>query len=51
MSSRTPRLEIFPDRITENARSVIGLCRSHGAQVACVTKVTAAHPGDRKSVV
>lgn len=44
MSSRTPRLEIFPDRITENARSVIGLCRSHGAQVACVTKVTAAHP-------
>jgi len=44
MSIRTPRLEIFPERILENARSVISLCRAHGAQVACVTKVTSAHP-------
>ena len=41
---KTPRLEIYPQRITSNARSVIALCRAHGAQVACVSKVTAAHP-------
>lgn len=40
----TPRLEIFPDRIRENAKSVLALCRSHGAQMAAVTKVTSAHP-------
>jgi len=44
MSLRTPRLEIHPARITENARSVLALCRSHGAQMAAVTKVTCAHP-------
>jgi predicted amino acid racemase len=40
----TPRLEIHPERITTNARSVIRLCHDHGAKVACVTKVTCAHP-------
>ncbi len=45
MRFRTPRLEIYPDRIRANARSVIKLCRSHGAQIACVTKVTSAHLG------
>jgi predicted amino acid racemase len=40
----TPRLEIFPDRIAANARSVIDLCHRHGAQVAAVTKVVCAHP-------
>jgi len=44
MYCRTPRLEIYPDRIKENAQSVIGLCHGHGAKVACVTKVTCAHP-------
>jgi len=44
MYIRTPRLEIYPDRIATNARSVISLCHDHGAQVAAVTKVTAAHP-------
>ena len=44
MFIRTPRLEIFVDRIETNARSVIGLCRAHGIQVACVTKVMGAHP-------
>jgi len=44
MFIRTPRLEIFPDRITQNARAVIGLCQGHGAQVAAVCKVSAAHP-------
>lgn len=45
MKFRTPRLEIFPNRIKENAKSVIQLCRSHGAQIACVTKVASAHLG------
>ena len=40
---RTPRLEIYPERITGNAQSVVKLCHDHGAQVACVTKVAAAH--------
>lgn len=44
MYIRTPRLEIFPQRIEANARSVIKLCHDHGAQVACVTKVMSAHP-------
>ncbi len=45
MRFRTPRLEIYPDRIRANARAVIKLCRGHGADVACVTKVTSAHLG------
>ncbi|HYN41603.1 MAG TPA: alanine/ornithine racemase family PLP-dependent enzyme [Thermoanaerobaculia bacterium] len=44
MYIRTPRLEIYPDRITQNARSVINLCHFHGVQVAAVTKVACAHP-------
>ena len=44
MYFRTPRLEIFPERIAANARSVIAACHAHGGAVACVTKVTCAHP-------
>lgn len=44
MLIRTPRLEIYTDRIETNARAVINLCRAHGVQVACVTKVMSAHP-------
>jgi predicted amino acid racemase len=44
MYYRTPRLEIYPERITANAKSVIGSCHAHGGTVACVTKVTCAHP-------
>ncbi len=44
MFIRTPRLEIHPKRIEENARSVINLCHSHGVKVACVSKVVTAHP-------
>jgi predicted amino acid racemase len=40
----TPRLQIYPDRITFNAQKVIEQCRNNGVEVACVTKVTAAHP-------
>ncbi len=41
---KTPRLEIYPDRIRANAAAIIGQCHSAGVKVACVTKVTAAHP-------
>jgi len=41
---KTPRLEIYPERVGQNADSVIGLCHSHGVMAACVTKVVAAHP-------
>lgn len=41
---RSPRLEIFPDRIRSNAASVIGECHKAGIRVACVTKVLLAHP-------
>lgn len=44
MLRRTPRLEIFPDRLAANARAVLQACRRHGARVACVTKVACAHP-------
>src|SRR5512133_2424541 len=44
MFIRTPRLEIFPQRIEANARAVTNLIHAHGAQVACVTKVMSAHP-------
>lgn len=44
MFVRTPRLEIYTDRIETNARAVINLCKAHGAKVACVTKVMGAHP-------
>ncbi len=41
---KSPRLEIHPARIRENAASVLELCASHGVDVACVTKVASAHP-------
>ena len=44
MYLRTPRLEIYPQRIEANARTVVNLIHSFGAQVACVTKVMSAHP-------
>lgn len=40
---RTPRLEIFPERICHNTRSIVAQCHSAGVKVACVTKVTSAH--------
>lgn len=51
MSHRTPRLEIYPDRIRHNAKSVVDLCHGKGVQVACVTKVTAAHPAVAQALV
>ncbi len=44
MRKYTPRLEIYPDRIAENVKYILGLCHDHGVQVACVSKVLRAHP-------
>lgn len=44
MKFPTPRLEIYPQRIKENARQIVNLCHDHQIQVAAVTKVVAAHP-------
>ncbi|MFZ2960614.1 MAG: alanine/ornithine racemase family PLP-dependent enzyme [Candidatus Ozemobacteraceae bacterium] len=43
MSDRTPRLEIYPERIRANAAAVLALAHKHGVKVACVTKVSSAH--------
>ena len=50
MYIRTPRIEIYADRIEQNARVVIDLCREHGIEVACVTKVMSAHPAILQSL-
>lgn len=42
--NQTPRLEIYTDRVAENARAVLSLCHSRRVNVACVTKGVAAHP-------
>jgi len=39
----TPRLEIYPDRILHNAKSILSLCKKYNVDVAAVTKVTAAN--------
>lgn len=41
---RTPRLEIYADRIQKNTQAIVGQCHKAGVSLACVTKVTAAHP-------
>ncbi len=51
MTSHTPRLEIYPDRIAENLGYILDLCHTHGAQVACVSKVMCAHPALLKTFV
>ncbi len=44
MLINTPRLEIYPQRIEDNARAILKMCHAQNIQVACVTKVTCAHP-------
>ncbi len=44
MFIRTPRLEIYPDRIQQNTRQVVELCHQRGIKVAGVCKVVCAHP-------
>lgn len=40
----TPRLEIYPRRIEQNARAIATLVHEHGGVLAGVGKVTCAHP-------
>lgn len=40
---KTPRLEIYPERIRANTAAILEQCHRAGVKVACVTKVTAAH--------
>lgn len=47
----SPRLEIHPARIAENAATILALCRSHGVEVACVTKVARAHPAVSRALL
>ncbi|MGL4831723.1 MAG: alanine/ornithine racemase family PLP-dependent enzyme [Propionibacteriaceae bacterium] len=47
----TPRLEIYPDRIAENARAISDLVHGHGAQLAGVGKVLCAHPAVVKGLL
>lgn len=44
MAAETPRLEIYTDRIAQNAEAVVRQCAEHGVGVAAVTKVLQAHP-------
>ncbi len=41
---RTPRLEIYPSRIRQNTEAIVRQCHAAGVRLACVTKVTSAHP-------
>lgn len=43
MTYTTPFLELYPERIKANCRSIVELCHKHNIQLAAVTKVTAAH--------
>jgi len=51
MRFRTPRLEIFPQRIAANAKAVVGLCHDHGVRIATVTKVTSAYPAVARALL
>lgn len=48
---KTPRLEIYPQRIEANTAAIIKQCHAAGVKVACVTKVTAAHPAVAAAMV
>lgn len=50
-SYRTPRLEIYPDRIRTNATAIADQCHKAGVSLACVTKVTGAHPAVAAAMV
>jgi len=48
---RTPRLEIYPERIRHNTAAIVSQCREKGVAVASVTKVTSAHPAVARAMV
>lgn len=51
LTMRTPRLEIYPDRIRQNTQAISSQCHKAGVSLACVTKVTAAHPAVARAMV
>ncbi|MGB4594580.1 MAG: alanine/ornithine racemase family PLP-dependent enzyme [Anaerolineaceae bacterium] len=51
MYTTTPRLEIYPERIQQNAQSVLAMCHKHGAKGACVSKVLCAEPAVLRAFV
>ncbi|MBU1107505.1 MAG: alanine/ornithine racemase family PLP-dependent enzyme [Candidatus Riflebacteria bacterium] len=48
---RTPRLEIYPERIRHNTEAIVAQCRAKGVAVASVTKVMSAHPAVARAMV
>jgi predicted amino acid racemase len=48
---KTPRLEIYPNRIKQNAKAVINQCHQNNIEVACVTKVVSAHSRVARALV
>ncbi len=40
----TPRLELYPQRVKENASYIFDICKKHGVEVTAVSKVVCAHP-------
>lgn len=47
----TPYLTIDLDKIEHNSRTIVGLCKEHGIEVAGVTKVTCGHPEVAKAML
>ncbi len=48
---RTPRLEIYPERIRQNTEAISRQCHAAGVSLACVTKVTSAHLAVARAMV
>lgn len=48
---RTPRLEIYPDRIRHNTSAIVSQCREKGVAVASVTKVACAHSAVARAMI
>ncbi|MCR4403445.1 MAG: alanine/ornithine racemase family PLP-dependent enzyme [Firmicutes bacterium] len=46
-----PRVEISLDKVEENARTVVEMCRRHGIEVAGVSKVTCGDPDVAKAML
>ncbi len=48
---RTPRLEIYPERIRHNTAAIVEQCRARGVSVASVTKVVSAHTAVARAMI
>ena len=47
----TPRLEYYPKKVEQNAKTIVDICHKGGVSVSAVTKVTAALPEIAKAFV